>query len=97
MRVDAEVVVDRGQDVAVVDGVVARLGGGGVGGADNLAHLHAATGDNGTVHPRPVVAARALVDLWGAPELAPNHHGGRVIEAACVDVLDEGADALVEQ
>ncbi len=95
--VDAQVVVDGGQDVLVVDrpagGRAAQL----VGRADHLADLHAAAEEQGRVDPGPVVAAGVLVDLGRAAELAPDDHGDVAVEAAVVDVLDQGRDPLVEQ
>ena len=95
--VDAQVVVDGGQDVVVVDrsagGRAAEL----VGRADDLADLHAAAGEQGRVDPRPVVAAGVLVDLGRAAELAPDDHRDVPVQTAGVDVLDQGGDPLVEE
>src|SRR5579872_234540 len=90
MRVDAEVVVDGGQHVAVVDRLVLRLRGRGVGRAEHLAGTHAAAGQQRSVDPRPVVAAGVLVDLRRAPELAPDHQRHVAVKAPGVEVLDEG-------
>ncbi len=50
------------------------------GGADDLAGAHAAAG----------------VDFWCAAEFAPHNNGDVLVEAARVEVLDEGAEAEVE-
>ncbi len=95
--IDAEVVVNGGQDVLIGDrpagGRAAEL----VGRADDLANLHAAAEQEGRVDPGPVVAAAVLVDLGRAAEFAPDDHGDVAVEPAEVDVLDQRRDAPVEQ
>ena len=95
--VDAQVVVDGGQDVLVMDrpagGRAAQL----VGRADHLADLHPAAEEQGRVDAGPVVAAGVLVDLGRAAELAPDDHGDVAVEPADVDVLDQRRDPLIEQ
>ncbi len=43
-----------------------------------------------------MVAACVLVDLGGAAELAPDHHGDVALESAAVNVVDQRRDTLVE-
>src|SRR5207245_2861393 len=73
--VEAEVLVDSGQDFAMVDrtgdGVFAQA----VGGADGLAGVHTAARHKGAADRRPVVAAGAIVDPRRAAEFAPGNHG----------------------
>ena len=95
-RVDAEVVVQRGVDFAERDRAGDRFAGDPVGRADHLARLHAAAGQQGEIHLRPVVAADDGADLRRAAELAPHDDRAILVEPALVQVLDQGADALVE-
>ena len=44
-----------------------------------------------------MIAAGILVDRRRAPEFAPDDNGNLLVQAALVQVLDERADALVEQ
>ena len=60
--VDAEQVVDRGDEVARGDGVVERVGGELVGRAEDEALLDAAAEEEGEAALGPVVAAGVLVD-----------------------------------
>src|SRR4051794_38968273 len=88
--------VDGGDHLAEGDGPRRRELAQAVGAADDLAGPHAATGQQGTAHLRPVVAAGAVVDARRAAELAPDDDGRVVEHAAHVEVLDQGAEALVE-
>src|SRR5438105_4406253 len=96
MRIDAHVLVDRGQDVAIVDGTNVGVGSRVVGGGDDLASGHAAAGQQDAVHGGPVVAAGVFVDARRAAELAPDDHADVPAQAALVDVVDQGGDAAVE-
>jgi hypothetical protein len=58
---DAEEVVDRGGEVAWVAGMVGRVGGDAVGGAEDGAGAGAAAGHGDRINPGPVVAAPAPV------------------------------------
>src|SRR5262249_61924823 len=67
-----------------------------VGRADDLAGAQAAAGQQGAVDRRPVIAAGLLVDRGGPAELAPRDHGDVLVEAAVVQVFDEGRERLIE-
>src|SRR5581483_9270838 len=71
VHVDAQVVVQRGEDFAVSDRAVGGVFAQAVGGADDLAGTHAAAGHEAATHRGPVVAARVVVDARRAAELAP--------------------------
>ena len=93
-RVDAEGVVDRGQQLAGVDGVVERGGAGLVRLAVDVAAADAGAGDDGRVAVRPVVAAVGAVAvargadalLRAAAELADGDDQRLVEQAALVQV-----------
>src|SRR5262249_39665786 len=57
---------------------------------------HASASQEGEGDAGPVVAAGVLVDLGSAPELAPDDDGDVLVEAAGVEVLDEGGEGAVE-
>src|SRR5262249_12344191 len=61
MRIEADGVVDRGQEVARVDGAVQRSGGGAVAAAINKTAADAGAGDASGVAVGPVVAAVVVV------------------------------------
>ena len=96
-RVDAEAVVQRGEHFLefhrAIDGLITVL----VGGADDLAVVHAAAGEEGKVRARPVVAAVVLVNLRGATELAPHHNGHVLVQAPFLEVNEQRGEPLIEQ
>src|SRR5262245_23566507 len=61
IRVDAQVVIKRGEYLLEMDGPLARLLAQAVGCADHPAGFHAAAGEQRAAHVRPVVAASILV------------------------------------
>src|SRR5262245_35573606 len=96
-HVDAEVVVERREDVAELDWPVGGLAAQAIRRANHLSGLHPAAGQQPTRNSRPMIAAGVLVDRRCAAELAPNDYGNVLVEAALVQILDERADPLVEQ
>ena len=94
--VDAEVTVDRGQDVLRVFGVVFDDGGVGVGGADGSAALDSPTGEGGAEGAHPVVAAGGGVHARGAAVFPPGDDERRLQQPPLVEVFDEGRVGLVE-
>ena len=66
VHVDAEVVVERGEDFAEGNRALAGFAAQTISGADNLACSHAAARQHGAVGARPMVAAGVLVDGRGA-------------------------------
>src|SRR5262249_11181344 len=94
--VEAQIVIDRGHDFAESGGPGRGKFAQAVGGADDLAGLHAAAGHDGTAYLRPVVAAGAVVDARRAAEFAPGNYGHIVQHTAHVEVFHQSAEALVE-
>ena len=91
--VDAQVVVERGEDFLEVDRAVLGLGAQAIGRADDLAGAHAAAGQQGAGDVGPVVAAGVLVDLGRAAEFAPDDDRDVLVQAAVVQVLDQAPTA----
>lgn len=94
--VDAEVVVDGGKDIAIVDGPFGGVGPDFVGGADDLSGRHTAAGEEYGLDGGPVIAAGFVVDFGSATEFAPDDEGDILIESALGEVLDESGDPGVE-
>ncbi len=93
--VDAEDVVDGLQQVLGPHGALAGGFALAVGGADDLAHLEAAAGDECGHGAWPVVST-AVGDAWGAAELAPDEDEDAVGQSALVEIVDEGRDGGIE-
>src|SRR5437879_3168273 len=96
-HVDPEIVVKRGEDFAKEDWALDRFTAPAVGRADDLARLHAAAGQQRAGDFRPVVASRVFVDGWGAAKLTPHDDRHFLLETLPAEVVDQRADALVEQ
>ena len=96
VHVDAEVVVEGGEDFLKGDGAAVGFAAETVGGADDLAALHAAAGEEGHGDAGPVVATDLGADARGAAEFAPDEDGDVFVESALVEVVNEGGDGLVE-
>src|SRR5262249_14294248 len=103
--VDPQVLVDRGEEVADPHATARHVGPESVGRADDLTARDAAPAEDQRTRTRPVVAARlrhprdlilGVADLRRAAELAGHHDQDAAVEAARVDILDQGADGLVE-
>src|SRR5262245_39792153 len=93
--VDAEAVVECRQQAVAVHAPPAGLLAARVGGADRLAHLQAAAGQEHAHRPRPMVpagpAARILVgDPRRAAELAAEDEQHVPVQPALREVLDQG-------
>ncbi len=102
--VDADGVVDGGDDVDGVSGILQRGGAGGVGLAVDVAAFDAGTGEDSGVAIRPVVAAVVAVAvatgadaaLRAAAEFAEGDDERFVEEATFVEIRDEGGKAAIE-
>src|SRR5258708_25728792 len=70
--VDPEVVVEGGEDFAELNGSGVAFAGLAIGGADDLAGLHAAAGKQGAGDTGPVVAGAILVDGARGCGLSPD-------------------------
>ena len=67
-----------------------------VGGADDLASAHSATKQQGATDLGPVVAAGILIDARGSTKFAPNHNRHILENTTDFEVVDKGAQCLVE-
>ena len=68
--VEAQLMVERGEDFAEVDAAIHDFSAESISRADDLTGFHSATGEKGAANLRPVVASSVLVDLRRATELA---------------------------
>src|ERR1044071_2345649 len=96
-HVDAEVVVEGGEDVAEEDRAIGGFAAPAIGGADDLAGFHAPACQHGAGDPGPVIATGVLVDGRGPAELAPDDDGDVAVQALGLEIVEQGANALVEQ
>src|SRR5262245_41481730 len=95
--VEAEAVIEGDEDFAELHGAFHRFASQAIGRADDASGLHAATENQTAGDAWPVVAAGVLVDRGGASEFAPDHYGHVFFQPAPVQIIDQGADALVQQ
>ena len=96
IHVDAELPIEGGEHVLIVNGPVLRHFAQAIRRADNLAHPHPAAGQQGARHLRPVVATAARVDPRRASEFTPGHDAHVLVETAGVQVFDQRRDRLIE-
>ena len=96
LDVDAELVIERGEDILIMHGPILRFLAQAVGRTDDLAHAHAAAGQEGARRPGPVVSAGGFVDARGAAEFAPGDDADILVEPAGVQIFDQGGDSLIE-
>src|SRR5207249_694723 len=89
--VNAQVVIQGGENLLEMHrpllGVLAQP----IGGADGLTSAHAAAGQDGTTDLRPMVAAGVFVDSRCAAKLAPGDYRHVIEHAANIQVLYQGA------
>lgn len=93
--VDAEVVVDRGEQVLRVEWAFGGVFGFGVGGSGDLAHAEFSAGDERGLSLRPVVSAEATVggrNTRRAAELADGDDEDFFIEATLVNIFDQSRE-----
>src|SRR5271157_2161920 len=103
-RVDAEGVVDRGEQLAWMNGIRQRRRAGLVGPAVDVAPLDARAGDHGRIAIGPVVAAiravavarRADPLLRTAAELTDGNHKGILQQPALVQIGKQARETLVK-
>src|SRR5439155_2959210 len=88
-HVDVEVVIERGEDVAELDRAFRRLSTQTVRGADDLAGLQTAAGEQSAGDARPMVAAGVFIDGRSASELTPDDDGDILVETALVQVFHQ--------
>lgn len=95
MEIDAEGLVNGGDDFTRGDGALGGVAADVVGFADDFAAFDAAAGEVHGPAVRPVVATTSGIDLGRAAEFREAGDHGVVEHAALEEVLDEGAVALV--
>ena len=86
---DAEVVEEGGVDFVETDWAVVGFSSLFVGGADDLAGVHATSGEEAEVGLGPMVASSLGIDFRGASKLSPADYGYIFVQTAFVEVLDE--------
>ena len=104
IRVNAERVIDRGQQFGGMNGVRVRRTAGFVGFAEHIAALDAGPADHSGVAVRPVipaigavvVAACGQTQLRTPAELANAQHEGVIQHAAFIKIGEEAGQRLVE-
>src|SRR5579884_2374474 len=96
LRMDAEIVIESGENFAESHGAIAGVFTQAIGSADDLPCLHAATGQQSAAHLRPMIAASLLVDARCPPEFTPSDDRHVTEHSACVQIVDQGAKALIE-
>src|SRR5262245_6760005 len=103
-RVDAENVVECGENVLRRVGLAFRPFGSGVGFADDLAHAQAAAGKEGETRIPPVSTAVGVAGAEGsrlvpharrATELTPDEHGHLLVEPPLVQVAKQGVNGTI--
>lgn len=95
MEIDAEGLVDGGDDFTRGDGALGGVAADVVGLADDFAAFDATTGEVHGPAVWPMVAATGRIDLGRAAEFGEAGDHGVVEHAALEEILDEGAVALV--
>ena len=96
LDVDAELVIEGGEDVLIVHGPILRFLAQAVGRTDDLAHAHAAAGQECARRLGPVVSAGGFVDAWRAAEFAPGDDADILVQAAGVQIFDKSGDPLIK-
>lgn len=94
--VDPEVVIEGGDDFLHMDRSFLGIFTEAVGRADGLAGSHTAAGEIGAADLSPVIATCTIVDFRCAAELAPDDDGDIIEHPSNAEVIDQGAEALIE-
>src|SRR5436190_946905 len=96
VRINAQVVIERGKYFLKTDRPVLGAFGLTMSGADYLAGAHTAACQQGTGDGRPVIASAVRVDFGSPAKLAPDDDRHILVEAAHVQIINEGGNPLVE-
>jgi len=104
LGIDTKGVVNRGEELAGMNGIFYRSGTGLVGFPVHVALLNSCTRNDAGVAVRPMVAAIGAISvarcahsfLWTAPKFAHCNNEGLVEEAAVIKIRNEGGESLVE-
>ena len=94
--IDAQVVVDRGDDFLHVNRAIECVLAESVGRSDGLTCSHAASGQQAATDSRPVIASGVRIDSRSTTEFAPHGDGCVVQHASVVEILNQRGDALIE-
>ena len=91
-----EIVEESGVHFLEADGAVVRFGRVLVGGAYDLSGTHAAPCQETEICLGPVISPAFGINFRGSAKLAPADHADVLVEPPLVQVLDQGAEGLVE-
>ena len=94
--IDPEVVIEGRDDFLHVDRSLLGILAEPVGGTDRLSGPHSAPCEIGAADLGPVISPSTVVDFRRAPKLAPDHDGHIIEHSARVQIVDQGAEALVQ-
>src|SRR5579875_2237431 len=67
----------------------------GIGGPDDLTHLKTASGVQNRHGSRPMIPPSLRIDAWSTAKFSHSHHQHLVLQAAIVQVTDEGSDSPI--
>lgn len=93
-QIDTQMAVDRGQNVIRMEGAGAWSFAAHSGCTSDLAHTHAAAGQQHRHAGWPVVTT-AFTELRCASEFTPGYHEHLTIQAAGVNIFDQGLDCCI--
>ena len=96
MRINAQIVVERGKDLLEMHRTVRGLTPKAVRSADDLPILHAAPGEQRAGNIGPVITAAFVIHARCAPKLAPCKHGYILVHATFMQILHKGTDRLIK-
>src|SRR5260370_41904247 len=96
-NIDPQTLIERGEDVAEMNGPGVRLLAPAGRRAEHLTAAHAAARHQRAANARPMVAAAVRVDPRCAAELAPDDYRNIIQKMPLVQVLDQGRQAEVQE
>ena len=94
--IDAQVVVQRGHYVLVVDWPIGNFRSGFVRCPDDLANLHASAGHNPHGGFGPMVSPSLCIDFGGSPKLTPGQYRDVIQHAAFLQIRDQGPEGMIQ-
>ena len=96
LDVDAELMIERGEDVLIMHGPILWFLAKTVGRTDDLARSHATACKQRARRLGPVVSTGRLVDAWGATELTPGDDTDILVQTASMQIFYQRGDSLIE-
>ena len=96
LDIDAELVIEGGEDVLIMHRPISRFFAQAVGRADDLSHTHAAAGQEGARRLGPMVSAGGFVDTGGTAEFAPGDDADILVEPPSVQIFDQRRNSLIK-